>query len=108
MFVIFILILGIITAVPGSALRIDEPRHVLILNSYHEGFTWTREIVEGILNSLEKSDYMTKYILDISVEYMDWKNYPSQENLDRLYEHFLFKYKDRRIDIIITSDDAAL
>ena len=107
-FVIFILILGIITAVPGSALRIDEPRHVLILNSYHEGFTWTREIVEGILNSLEKSDYMTKYILDISVEYMDWKNYPSQENLDRLYEHFLFKYKDRRIDIIITSDDAAL
>ena len=108
MFVIFILILGIITAVSGSALRIDEPRHVLILNSYHEGFTWTREIVEGILNSLEKSDYMTKYILDISVEYMDWKNYPSQENLDRLYEHFLFKYKDRRIDIIITSDDAAL
>jgi len=107
-FVIFILILGIITAVSGSALRIDEPRHVLILNSYHEGFTWTREIVEGILNSLEKSDYMTKYILDISVEYMDWKNYPSQENLDRLYEHFLFKYKDRRIDIIITSDDAAL
>ena len=107
-FVIFILIFCAISAIPVSALQIDEPRHVLILNSYHEGFTWTREIVEGALNALQKSDYMTRYILDISVEYMDWKNYPTQENLERLYEYFLYKYKDRRIDVIITSDDAAL
>ncbi len=107
-FVVFILILGFITPVSGSALQIDKPKHVLILNSYHEGFTWTREIVDGALSTLQSSDYMSEYILDISVEYMDWKNYPSQDNLSYLYDHYFYKYKDRRIDVIITSDDAAL
>ena len=89
-FVVFILILGFITPVSGSALQIDKPKHVLILNSYHEGFTWTREIVDGALSTLQSSDYMSEYILDISVEYMDWKNYPSQDNLSYLYDHYFY------------------
>ena len=104
MFVILVSILGMITAVSTSARQIEEPKHILVLNSYHEGFTWTREVAEGIVDTLQNSDYM----LDISIEYMDWKNYPTKENLDRLSEYYRYKYKDRKIHTIITSDDAAL
>lgn len=104
LFVILVSILGMITAVSTSARQIEEPKHILVLNSYHEGFTWTREVAEGIVDTLQNSDYM----LDISIEYMDWKNYPTKENLDSLSEYYRYKYKDRKIHTIITSDDAAL
>lgn len=103
-FIIFAFIISMIISVSGNAQQIDNQKHVLILNSYHEGFTWTREIVGGILDTLADSEY----ILDISVEYMDWKNSPTEENLSHLAEYYQYKYKDRKIDVIITSDDAAL
>ncbi len=78
--------------------------NVLILNSYHQGLTWTKEESEGITDILSNSG------LNISamVEYMDWKNYPTQDNLDYLQEYFQYKYSDKEIDIIITTDDMAL
>lgn len=100
--VVFATLFCFIFAVPANAL--EDPKHVLILNSYHEGFTWTREVVQGTVDTLQKSGY----ILDISVEYMDWKNYPDEENISMLREYFRYKYKNRRIDVIIASDNAAV
>ena len=36
LFVILVSILGMITAVSTSARQIEEPKHILVLNSYHE------------------------------------------------------------------------
>ena len=39
---------------------------------------------------------------------MDWKNYNSKDNWDRLYEYYKYKYQNRHLDLIIVTDDAAL
>lgn len=82
----------------------DKPKNVLILNSYHEGLSWTDKQTEGILDTLKAHsiDY------NISVEYMDWKNYPTDENLEQMYKHLGYKYSHRQLDIVITTDDVAL
>ncbi len=82
----------------------DGAKSVLILNSYHQGFTWTREETEGAVSVLlGNGDYIS-----VHVEYMDWKNYSTQENLDFLYAYYRYKYESKKIDLIITTDDMAL
>lgn len=81
-----------------------QPINVLILNSYQKGLSWTDDQTEGIINVLKESEIKC----NIAVEYMDWKNYPDQENLNKLYEHLKYKYINKSIDIILTSDDAAM
>lgn len=89
---------------PATAEEANKVYNILILNSYHQGLVWSMEESEGILNTLSDSG------INISplVEYIDWKNYPTQENLDYLYEYYAYKYKNKSIDIIITTDDKAL
>jgi diguanylate cyclase (GGDEF)-like protein len=62
------------------------------------------EETDGIVNKLQESDRN----ISILIEYMDWKNYPSEENLNFLYERYKYKYHDVKIDIVITTDDKAL
>ncbi|TAH64443.1 MAG: EAL domain-containing protein [Anaerolineaceae bacterium] len=79
-------------------------QNVLILNSYHGSLNWTHEESDGIINGLRSNGKN----VSISVEYMDWKNFNSKENLDYLYEYYKFKYQNKHLDLIITTDDAAL
>ncbi|HKL99604.1 MAG TPA: ABC transporter substrate binding protein [Mobilitalea sp.] len=79
-------------------------KNVLILNSYHEGFTWSEEETDGILNSLSESGTN----LSIMIEYMDWKRFPNIDNLHYLYDYYLFKYQDKKFDVIIATDDVAM
>lgn len=100
----FIIIFALVSTTSTHAYANDEARQVLVINSYHPGFVWTdmqtTEIVRQLNDSLDS--------LVISLEYLDWKQYPTQENLDLQKEMMLQKYKQRDIDIIITTDDAAL
>lgn len=82
----------------------SEPENVLIINSYHQGFTWTRDETEGIIEILNESSAN----LSVSVEYMDWKNHPEDENLQFLYKYFKYKYSEEHIDLLIATDDIAL
>jgi diguanylate cyclase (GGDEF)-like protein len=82
----------------------NEIKNVLIINSYNQGFTWSREETDGIIHTLLESDSN----ISTMVEYMDWKNYYSQENMEYFYHYFKFKYQRKKIDIVITTDDAAL
>lgn len=80
------------------------PKKILILNSYHEGLSWTEEETQGIMKVLKAYDSSCC----INVEYMDWKNYPTDQNLDNLYRHLQYKYSNKTNDVIIATDDAAL
>lgn len=80
-----------------------ERKSILILNSYHSGFQWTDDQTKGILDSLSN----TNVNYNISIEYMDWKRYPTEENLNNLYQRLKFKYATQQIDIILCTDDAA-
>lgn len=89
---------------PKTLVKADEiNKNILILNSYSTGYYWTDGECEGIFNSLNSEDNITEY-----VEYMDWKRYDSEDNLSKLYDYYKYKYSNKKIDLIITTDDAAL
>ncbi|MGE4283983.1 MAG: ABC transporter substrate binding protein, partial [Clostridia bacterium] len=83
---------------------INEPQNVLIINSYHQGFTWSKDETDGIINVLKESSNNPS----ISIEYMDWKKYPTGENKLHLYDYFEYKYQNKHIDVLIVTDDTAL
>ena len=84
--------------------KASEPeKNVLIINSYYNGYDWTDGQCQGILNTLNKDNNIIKY-----VEYMDWKRDATNENLNNFYNYCKYKYSEKKIDLIITTDDAAL
>lgn len=105
---IFLLTIFLLFLVPSPASALsDQPayiQNVLVLNSYHPTFTWTASQSDGIIDALRKSCLN----LSISVEYLDWKNYPDKKTLDNVTEVYLNKYGSHPFDVIITTDDAAL
>lgn len=105
--IILILVLLILLKAPAPAATAEEARevkNVLIINSYHQGFVWTRQEIDGILERFSESGNN----VSIMVEYLDWKNYNSKDNLEYLSPYFKYKYENKSIDIIITTDDIAL
>lgn len=78
--------------------------NVLILNSYNRGMLWTDDEVNGILKTIETSNKFPQ----IYVEYMDWKTFGTNENLNLLYKDFQYKYSNKKIDLIICTDDKAV
>lgn len=77
---------------------------ILILNSYHQGFTWTDDIVAAAIatTSAELNN------AEFHVEYMDSKRHPGSHLYDILSKSLALKYQRRQPNIIITSDDDAL
>jgi PAS domain S-box-containing protein len=77
---------------------------ILILNSYHKGFIWTDNFVNGVESTLKPEVNN----IDLSIEYMDTKNMGYGEDYkQKLYELYQFKYHDHEFDAIISSDDDA-
>ncbi|MBC7764899.1 MAG: EAL domain-containing protein, partial [Hyphomonadaceae bacterium] len=79
-------------------------RNVLLLNSYQKGYVWTDDITAGVTDTFLKGNAK----VNVMVEYLDWKNYPTQESLKKLYDLFQYKYQAKKIDALLVSDDAAL
>jgi len=78
-------------------------KNILILNSYSVDLEWTQNELKGILTSL-KDDENKKFI-----EFMDTKIFrPTPERMKDYYEYLSKKFKNIKIDIIITTDDNAL
>ncbi|MEK5240250.1 ABC transporter substrate binding protein [Paenibacillus sp. FSL L8-0470] len=81
-----------------------RPQNVLVLHSYQKGFAWTDDQGAGIEEQLKgAADPPVIY-----TEYLDWKRFPSNDNLEHFYQMIKFKYQALHIDAIIVTDDAAL
>lgn len=76
---------------------------VLVLNSYHEGYKWSDDIIDGIKSEFSKQLNSP----EISIEYLDTKINISQAYLKSLNTFLINKYKDKRFDLVIACDDAA-
>lgn len=81
-----------------------KQKNILVLNSYNRGFQWTDDQTEGIVETLRS----LRPDASIFIEYLDWKMNPKQLNLQMLFSSYRLKYADRHIDLIISTDDAAL
>jgi len=88
--------------VPGSSAAASS-RHVLVINSYHEGYSWTDGEVAGIRSVLGQDPGTV-----LSVEYLDWRRLPTQENRDAFLHLLATRYGSDRPDLVLTTDNPAL
>ncbi len=72
---------------------------VLILNSYHRGYTFSDSIISGIESTLYKN-----LDIDVNVLYMDSKRITSKEYFYFLKKLYELQLKDRKYDLIIAID----
>lgn len=89
---------------PAFSFAVQNKKHVLYLNSYHNGYKWSDGLLEGVRTVLNKS----RFNVDLQIEYMDAKkfNYDAiSKNLLALYKE---KFKDDTFDSIVISDNDAL
>ncbi len=77
---------------------------ILILHSYHPGFTWTESISAGLRSILEEADFE----INIHIEYMDTKVHITEAMFPLLEQLYRTKYEADHFDLIITTDDNAL
>lgn len=86
-----------------SSMVVSQP-NVLLINSYNKSLDWTDEQTEGITGTFHNSAFHPL----LFVEYLDWKNNPTEENSQLFYQLMKTKYARKHIDLIMTTDDAAL
>ena len=77
-------------------------KEILLLHSYHKGYVWTNSISEAVEDSFRNTDVV------ISTEFMDTKRTYSQEHINLLFTLYQEKYKNKKFDLIIASDNNAL
>ncbi|MCG8511788.1 MAG: PAS domain-containing protein, partial [Rhodospirillales bacterium] len=77
---------------------------ILILNSYHKGYSWSDAIVLGIEQTLRS----VRPDIEIWTEYMDTKRYPDESHRSSLGALYRQKFSNKRFDAVITSDNNAL
>lgn len=91
---------------PSESIIINDTfsgkKQVLVLNSYHSGMTWTDSLMAGIRAGLKENANVALYY-----EFMDTKRNTGPEYLQKLYELYKYKFKNKHFDAIITSDDDA-
>ncbi len=78
-------------------------KQVLVINSYHIGYKWTDDIMRGITDVFKASGNV-----DLRVEYLDTKRISDEKYLEQVSQLFKDKYQDAHLDLIMSSDDAAL
>lgn len=82
----------------------DNPPQIVILNSYHRGFAWSDAEEAGFLERLRE----VYPAIDVAIEFLDAKRDPAHENLARMKDFLVGKYRNRRIDLLVIFDNPAL
>ncbi len=77
-------------------------KRVLVVNSYHLGYSWTDDVMNGVRDVLDKQNG-----LEVFIEYLDTKRYVEKSYFQFIKQLVRYKYKEN-IDVIIISDDNAL
>ncbi|MDR3640279.1 MAG: PAS domain S-box protein [Humidesulfovibrio sp.] len=89
---------------PTAPALAEKPRkNILFLNSYHDGYAWSDEILKGVRAYFAES----QFTVDLQIEYMDTKRFASPERAEALFEFYREKYKNSHFDLIMVSDDFA-
>lgn len=97
-----VLILLLLVTTWGNAVAATD-RRVLILNSYHQGYTWGDNETSGVLATLASASFKTHP----EIEYLDTKHFPDQQHFPQLLELYRAKNTLSRIALVLTLDDPA-
>jgi PAS domain S-box-containing protein len=92
----------LLTAVPGLAAEGHDAR-VLLINSYHPGYSWSDGVEEGLRQRLADSGKN----IELSVEYLDSRRFSAGAQFAPLAQAMALKYSTYRPDLVVVSDNAA-
>lgn len=79
-----------------------EKKNILVLHSYHSDMPWLQLEEQGIKAAFQQNKQAVLHF-----DYMDTKNNISTDYLDNLYRFYIQKYKGKKFDAVIVTDDAA-
>src|SRR5512141_3186993 len=99
----FLLCVGLFISCFVPTAYADDPKRVLILNSYHPGYKWTDDETNGALAGLKTKDSNVK----VYVEYMGAKWISDGDYLKQLLRIYKLKYHNVRFDALISTDNDA-
>ncbi|GAB3355015.1 MULTISPECIES: diguanylate cyclase [Giesbergeria] len=77
--------------------------HILFINSYHPGYSWSDGIEEGFRERLNVSGKK----IELSIEYLDSRRFPYGAQTEPLAQAMEAKYTNYRPSLIVVSDNAA-
>jgi hypothetical protein len=101
------LVFGLIASSANADSRVEQitPRSVLVLDQSTSFRPWPTAIIAGM-----RSAFRAKFGSSIAlyVEHLDLHQFGGSEYLEELRRHFSEKYRDRRIDTIVTIGPRAL
>lgn len=92
------LLLFTLLLLSNISLFAQNNKNVLIINSYHRGFTWSDDIINGV----EKVLNPTK--INVNVLYMDSKRIASKKYYKELKELYELQLKKQKYDLVIAID----
>lgn len=78
-------------------------RHVLVLNSYHDGYSWSDAEMQGITDIMGR-----EASIEVHIEYMDTKRCQDASYLRQLADIYKHKYSKVRPRIILAADNDAM
>ena len=79
------------------------PKDILVLHSYRVGYDWTDEVSRGLRTKFaEAGEY------NLWFEFLDARRETYPQNAARMREMLARKYGERKIDLVIASDDEAV
>lgn len=87
----------------GAITAANADRSVLVLNSYHPGYSWSDRECEAIQRGLAEYDKR----LPVYIEYLDNKRHPDPALLEEQSRFLVRKYAQLPISVLITCDNAA-
>ena len=102
---------------PGSPgmIQYEKPswtapsRRVLVIHSYHEGWSWNEEIQQGIIEGLSRHGYALDRDYELKTFYMDTKvTYTTPEQIEERAALALVLIEEFEPDIVFVNDDNAL
>ena len=100
--IFLILLWGASLAMPSFASGASIPKHVLLLNSYHQGLSWTDGITGAVIQEFQDQN------VEIHVEYLDSKRSSLAKVVAPVTDYLVKKYATTPPDVIICSDNNAL
>lgn len=98
--VAFLLI--VVFILPTYASQPLNKYRVLVLHSFHKGQKWNDDLSRGIESILKSNT------IELNFEFMDTIRNLENNHIKNLIQLYQYKYKTRKVDIVISTDERAL
>lgn len=81
----------------------DKAKNILVIQSYHEQYKWSNDILTAIKFGFQKSGFTPR----ITVEYMQAKQFNDETYFKLLFNMYEYKYSKSNYDLIFVADEYA-